>query len=86
VRGGPKVAVAVIWLEIKLAAFLGLLWFPLGQPMFAMASAPVLLLGLPLLLKIITTAPGPGYNKLLALAAFMLVVFAAVFHYAATIY
>lgn len=85
VRCGPKVAAAVIWLEIKLAAFLGLLWFPLGKPMFTLASAPVLLIGLPVLLRVFTTQPGPHYNKLLALSALMLIAFGAVFHYAAAV-
>ena len=80
VRFGPKVAVAVIWLEIKLAAFAGLLWIPLGHPAWTLAGLPVLLLGTRILWGVLTQAPGSSFNRLLALAALSLVLFAAAFH------
>ena len=83
VRFGPKWAAAVIWLEIKGAAFLGLVWLFWGQPKWFIASVPVLLLGMRILFGILTQPPGPAMNRLLALAALQLVSFAAVFHLAA---
>src|SRR5690606_29290386 len=52
VRCGPKFAAMFIWLEIKLAAFAGLGWIIFGYPYLAIASAPVLLLGLRILFGI----------------------------------
>jgi 1,4-dihydroxy-2-naphthoate octaprenyltransferase len=83
VRCGPKVAAAVIWLEIKLAAFGGLAWLALGHPGWLMASAPVLLIGMRILWGVLTQPPGPGFNRLLALGGVQLILFAAVFHAAA---
>jgi len=83
VRFGPKWAAAVIWLEIKGAAFLGLVWLFWGQPKFLIASVPVFLLGMRILFGILTQPPGPGMNRLLALAALQLISFALVFHLAA---
>lgn len=83
VRCGPKLAAAVIWLEIKLAAFGGLLWLVFGQPPLILASAPVFLLGMRIIWGVLTLPPGPGFNKLLALGGLQLVLFAAVFHAAA---
>jgi 1,4-dihydroxy-2-naphthoate octaprenyltransferase len=83
VRLGPKFAIATIWLEIKLAAFAGLAWFAFGQPALVIASAPVLLLGLRIIFGVLTTPPGPGYNRLLALSGVQLLFFAAAFHAAA---
>jgi 1,4-dihydroxy-2-naphthoate octaprenyltransferase len=80
---GPKAAVAVIWLEVKIAAFAGLAWIAFGHPTLAMAGAPVFLLGLRILWGVMTSPPGPAFNRLLALGAFQLIVFAAVFHFAA---
>lgn len=80
VRFGPKVAAAVIWLEIKLAAFLGLVWLVWGHPMWLFASLPVLLLGLRILWGVFTTPPGPAFNRLLALGGVQLILFAVVFH------
>lgn len=83
VRFGPKAAAAVIWLEIKLAAFGGLLWLALGQPALVFASLPVLLIGMRIIWGVFTLPPGPGFNRLLALGGAQLVLFAAVFHLAA---
>jgi 1,4-dihydroxy-2-naphthoate octaprenyltransferase len=86
VRFGPKVAAAVIWLEIKLAAFAGLAWMLWGHPMLLFASLPVLLLGLRIVWGVLTMPPGPGFNRLLALGGVQLILFAAVFHVAAALH
>lgn len=83
VRFGPKVAAAVIWLEIKLAAFGGLLWLALGHPSLFFASLPALLIGMRIIWGVFTLPPGPGFNRLLALGGAQLVLFAVVFHLAA---
>jgi 1,4-dihydroxy-2-naphthoate octaprenyltransferase len=83
VRFGRNFAISTIWFELKLAAFLGLGWFAFGQPLLVIASAPVLLLGLRILFGIFLTPPGPGYNRLLAVAGVQLLFFAAAFHAAA---
>ncbi len=83
VRFGPKVAVVIIWLEVKVAAFAGLGWIALGQPPLAVASAPVFLLGLRILWGVMTSPPGPAFNRLLALGGVQLIIFAAAFHFAA---
>jgi 1,4-dihydroxy-2-naphthoate octaprenyltransferase len=83
VRFGPKVAAGVIWLEIKLAAFAGLGWLAFGKPALMIASLPVLLLGMRILWGVFTLPPGPAFNKLLALAGVQLILFAALFHFAA---
>lgn len=85
VRFGPKLAAAVIWLEIKIAAFLGLIWIAWEQPMLAAASLPVLLIGLRIIWGVFTLPPGPAFNRLLALAGVQLILFAVVFHTAATL-
>ncbi len=83
VRFGPKVGVAVIWLEVKIAAFAGLGWVALGHPSFAVAGAPVLLLGLRIFWGVLTFPPGPAFNRLLALGGVQLIIFAAAIHIAA---
>lgn len=83
VRFGRNFAIVTIWFELKCAAFLGLGWFAFGQPLLVIASAPVLLLGLRILFGIFLTPPGPGYNRLLAVAGVQLLFFAAAFHAAA---
>lgn len=83
VRFGPKVAAAVIWLEVKVAAFAGLGWVAFGHPGLMLASLPVLLLGMRIIWGVFTLPPGPGFNKLLALGGVQLILFAAVFHLAA---
>lgn len=83
VRLGPKPAAAIIWLEIKLAAFAGLAWLALGQPMLVLASLPVMLIGLRICWGVFTLPPGPAFNRLLALGGLQLVLFAGVYHLAA---
>lgn len=83
VRLGPKGAVAILWLEIKLAAFAGLGWIAFGHPTLAVAGAPVFLLGLRILWGVMTFPPGPAFNRLLALGGIQLVIFAAAYHVAA---
>ena len=82
VRWGPKAAAAIIWLEIKLAAFAGLLWIPLGKGRLLLPSLLVLLLGARILWGVCTQPPGPAFNRLLALAGLQLVLFVAFFHLA----
>ncbi len=83
VRFGPKVAVAVIWLEVKVAVFAGLGWVAFGQPTLAMAGAPVFLIGLRIIWGVLTFPPGPAFNRLLALGGVQLILFGATFHIAA---
>ena len=85
VRFGPKVAVAVIWLEVKIAVFAGLGWIAFGHPALAIAGAPVFLIGLRIIWGVLTFPPGPAFNRLLALGGVQLVFFAAAFHIAARI-
>ena len=80
VRFGPKVAAAVIWLEIKGAAFLGVAWLVIGYPLLGLASIPVFTIGMRIIWGVLTMPPGKGFNKLLALGAVELVLFAVVFH------
>lgn len=84
VRLGPKPAAAIIWLEIKIAAFAGLAWLALGQPMLIFASLPVLIIGMRICWGVFTLPPGPAFNRLLALGGLQLVLFAGVFHLAAS--
>lgn len=86
VRFGPKVAAAVIWLEIKIAAFLGIVWLGTDYPMFGLASAPMFMIGMRIIWGVMTTPPGEGFNKLLAMGAAQMIMFAAVFHLLATIF
>jgi 1,4-dihydroxy-2-naphthoate polyprenyltransferase len=83
VRFGPKAAAALIWFEIKLAAFVGLVWIAFGLPMLICASLPVMLIGLRICWGVFTLPPGPAFNRLLALGGLQLVLFAGVFHIAA---
>jgi len=85
VRFGPKVAVAVIWLEVKIAAFAGLAWIAYGHPTLAIAGAPIFLLGLRIIWGVITFPPGPAFNRLLALGGVQLIMFAAAYHFAAMV-
>jgi 1,4-dihydroxy-2-naphthoate octaprenyltransferase len=85
VRFGPKFAAAMIWLEIKVAAFAGLAWIAFGKPMLMFASLPVLLLGARIIWGVLTLPPGPVFNRQLALAGLQLILFAALFHFAATL-
>ncbi|RYD22871.1 MAG: prenyltransferase [Verrucomicrobiaceae bacterium] len=83
VRFGPKVAVGVIWLELKVAVFVGLAWMAFGHPALVLAGVPVFMLGLRILWGVMTFPPGPAFNKLLALGGVQLILFAAAFHLAA---
>ena len=85
VRFGPKVAAAVIWLEIKVAAFAGIGWLLFGQPSLIFASLPILILGMRIIWGVFTLPPGPAFNRLLALGGVQLIAFAAIFHVAATL-
>ncbi|OYV03700.1 MAG: hypothetical protein CFE26_20785 [Verrucomicrobiales bacterium VVV1] len=85
VRLGPKFAISIIWLETKVAALAGLGWIFYKHPEWMIASAPVFGLGLRIVWGIITTEPGPGYNRLLALAGVQLILFAAAFHVVAAL-
>ena len=85
VRFGPKLAAATIWLEIKVAAFAGLVWMPFGQPSLMFASVPVLFIGMRIIWGVLTLPPGPAFNRLLALGGVQLILFAAIFHVAAAI-
>ncbi|WP_193212495.1 1,4-dihydroxy-2-naphthoate octaprenyltransferase [Luteolibacter marinus] len=80
VRLGPKPARIVIWLEIKLAVFLGLVWFAFGLPWLVLATLPLWTLGLRILWGAFTMPEGKGMNRLLAMAALQLVAFAGMFH------
>ncbi len=80
VRFGPKAAAAVIWLEIKVAAFLGIAWLVMGYPLLGLASMPIFMIGMRIIWGVLTMAPGAGYNRLLALGALELLLFAGVFH------
>jgi hypothetical protein len=73
------VAILIIWLEIKLAVFSGLGWFAFGHPSFAVAGVPAFFIGLRIIWVLLTREPGPESNRLLALAAFQLVLFATLF-------
>lgn len=77
---GPKFAIMLIWLEVKIAAFSGLAWVGFGLPELSIAGAPILLIGLRIIWGVITTQPGPALNRLLALGGFQLVLFALFFH------
>ncbi len=80
VRFGPKVAAAVIWVEIKGAAFLGVVWLAMGYPLLGLASMPVLMIGMRIIWGVLTLPPDARMNRLLALGALQLILFAAVFH------
>lgn len=80
VRLGPKVAVGVIWLEVKIAVFAGLGWIAFGFPPLVIAGVPVFLLGLRIIWGVLTLPPGPAFNRLLAMGGAQLVLFAAAFH------
>jgi 1,4-dihydroxy-2-naphthoate polyprenyltransferase len=80
VRFGPRFAAAVIWLEIKVAAFLGIVWLVMGYPLLGLASVPIFTIGMRVIWGVLTMAPGAGFNRLLALGALELLLFAGVFH------
>lgn len=80
VRFGLKFTAAVIWLEIKLAALLGMVWLVMGYPLYGLASIPVFVIGMRIIWGVLTLPPGEGFNRILALGALELILFAAVFH------
>jgi 1,4-dihydroxy-2-naphthoate octaprenyltransferase len=80
VRFGLKFTAAVIWLEIKLAALLGMAWLVMGYPLYGLASIPVFVIGMRIIWGVLTLPPGEGFNRILALGALELILFAAVFH------
>jgi 1,4-dihydroxy-2-naphthoate octaprenyltransferase len=84
VRFGPIAAVALVWLEIKIAAFGGLAWIAFGKPVLMLASLPVLLIGARILWSLLTEPAGPKTNRLLALGGIQLLLFASLFHLAAS--
>ncbi|MEY3393860.1 MAG: 1,4-dihydroxy-2-naphthoate octaprenyltransferase [Verrucomicrobiota bacterium] len=86
VRFGPKVAVAVIWLEIKIAAFLGIAWLGTDYPIFSLASAPMFMIGMRIIWGVMSLSPGEGFNRLLAMGALQMIMFAAIFHILAMIF
>ena len=83
VRFGPKVAAAVIWLEIALAVLGGTGWLVLGHPALCMASVPILFTSMWIIWGVLTFPAGPAFNRLLALGGVQLILFAAAFHLAA---
>lgn len=85
VRFGHAAAVAVIHLELMAAACAGFGWIVMGQRALVAAGVPVILLGWRILRGVRTLPPGPGFNRLLALGGVLLLLFAAVFHYAAKV-
>lgn len=80
VRMGPRYGLALVWLEVKVAGFLGLGWMFFELPYFAIASAPVFLIGMRILWGLISIDPGPAMNRLLAMGGVQLLFFAAAFH------
>lgn len=85
VRFGGRFARLMILTEVKLAAFLGLGWIKFGEGSLVFASLPMLTLGMVIDWCILTMPEGKGMNRLLALSALQLVLFAAVFHVAAVL-
>ncbi|MDB6080591.1 MAG: 1,4-dihydroxy-2-naphthoate octaprenyltransferase [Akkermansiaceae bacterium] len=83
VRFGGKFARLVVLWEMKLAAFLGLFWFKFGHVSLALSSLPMLTLGMAIDWFILTMPEGKKMNRLLALSALQLVLFAVTFHLAA---
>jgi len=86
VRFGGKVAAAVIWLEIKGAALLGIGWLMMGYPLFGLASVPVFVIGMRIIWGVLTLPPGREMNRMLALGALQLVLFAGVIHVVAMLF
>lgn len=85
VRFGPKPARIMIWMEVKMAAVLGLGWFLFGLPWLVLATLPLWSLGLRISWGALTMPEGKGMNRLLAMSALQLVAFAALFHILAVI-
>lgn len=77
---GPRKARLLIWLEVKLAALLGLAWFVFRDPLLGLATVPVWTLGGRLVFAVLTKADGRGLNRWLALGGVQLILFAAAFN------
>jgi len=86
VRLGDRGARILIWLEIKVAAFCGLIWLKHQLPWLALAAIPLLTLGMYLSFCIFTQPADRGMNRLLALGGLQLVLFAAFFHVASAMF
>lgn len=80
VRFGPKIAAGAIWLEVKVAALLGIVWLVKGYPLFGLASLPVFVIGMRIIWGVLTLPADARMNRMLALGALELVLFAGVFH------
>jgi 1,4-dihydroxy-2-naphthoate octaprenyltransferase len=85
VRLGERGARVLVWLEVKIAAFAGLLWLKYQLPWLVLAAIPLLTLGMYLLFRVFNDPIGHAMNRLLALAGLMLLLFAACFHAAASL-
>ncbi|MCF7730371.1 MAG: 1,4-dihydroxy-2-naphthoate octaprenyltransferase [Akkermansiaceae bacterium] len=84
VRCGPRVALAVIGVELAGAVLAGGGWLACGRPWLALAGLPVVGLGAVIFRGLVTLPPGGAYNRLLALAGVQLLLFAGMFHLLAT--
>ena len=80
VKFGSKVAAIVVWLEVKVAALLGVVWLMKGYPLFGLASLPIFVIGMRIIWGVLTLPADARMNRLLALGAVELVLFAGVFH------
>lgn len=80
VRLGDRGARFLIWLEIKVAAFCGLIWMKHQLPWLTLASLPLLTLGMYLSFCVFTRPADRGMNRLLAMGGVQLILFAACFH------
>lgn len=83
VRLGERGARVLVWLEVKVAAFTGLLWLKYQLPWLVLAAIPLWTLGIYLLFRVFSDSVGQAMNRLLALAGLMLLLFAVCFHAAA---
>ena len=72
VRFGPRLAAAVIRLEILLAVLAGCGWIALGLSPLLVAGVPVVLIGMRILRGVRSLPPGPAFNRLLALGGLAL--------------
>ena len=83
VRLGDTGGRVLIWMEIKVAALSALLWLKFSLPWLALATLPLWTLGFFLLWKIVIGTKGKALNRLLAIAALQLLLFALCLHAAA---
>lgn len=72
--GGRQI---IVW-EIVLAGALAQGWGMLGKPLWILTGLPSCTIGLFIVWNVLTVPPSPFYNKLLAIAALMLVSYAFV--------